>query len=111
MVGTDKKSPFPCISTLWWQITQHFELRGRQVQHSMRVEDFFFRKDETGTSYIVYAEGVTKTRQSGLHKKSWLQLPKMFETQSKRCPVKLESIFQNTQLGLKSQEPFICNQL
>ena len=32
---------------------------------------------------------MTKTRQSGLHQKSRLQLPKVFETQSERCPVKL----------------------
>ena len=55
----------------------------------MRVEDFSFRKDETRASYIVYAERITKTRQIGLHQKSRLQLPKMFETQSERCPVKL----------------------
>ena len=30
-----------------------------------------------------------KTRQSGLHQQRRLQLPKMFETQSERCPVKL----------------------
>ena len=32
---------------------------------------------------------MTKTRQSGMHQKSRLQLPKVFETQSERCPVKL----------------------
>ena len=83
------KTPKNIIATLWWQVTQYFRLQGRQEDHSMRVEDFSFRKDETGASYIVYAEGLTKTRQSGLHKKSRLQLPKMFETQSERCPVKL----------------------
>ena len=77
------------ITTLWWQLTQHFGLRGRQEHHSLRVEGFSFRKDETGASYIVYVEGITKTRKSGLHQKSRLQLPKMFETQSERCPVKL----------------------
>ena len=41
------------------------------------------------TSDIVYAQVITKTRQSGLHQKSWLQLPEMFKTQSERCPVKL----------------------
>ena len=32
---------------------------------------------------------MTKTRQSGLHQKSQLQLPKVFETQSERRLVKL----------------------
>ena len=51
----------------------------------MRAEDLSFQKYEIGASYIV----VTKTRKSGLHQKSRLQLPKMFETQSERCLVKL----------------------
>ena len=55
----------------------------------MRAEDFYFRKDETEVSYVVYAEGITKSRQSTLHQQSPIQLPKMFETQSERCPVKL----------------------
>ena len=58
----------------------------------MRVEDFSFRKDEIGASYIFYVERITKTRQSGLHQKGWLQLTKMLE----RFPLKL---FQNAQLG------------
>ena len=55
----------------------------------MRVEDFPLRKDETGASYIAYTEGITRTRQGGIHQKSRLQLPKMFEIQSERCRVKL----------------------
>ena len=55
----------------------------------MRGEDVSLRKNETGASCIVYPEGITKTRQSDLHQNSRLQLPKMFETQSQRFPVKL----------------------
>ena len=55
----------------------------------MRIEEFSFRKDETRASYIVSAKGIRKTRQSGPHQKRQLQLPKMFETQSERCLVKL----------------------
>ena len=68
------KAPKSIIATLWWQLTQHFGQRGRQEHHLMRAENVSFRKDETGASYIVYAEGITKTRQSGLHQKSRLQL-------------------------------------
>ena len=46
----------------------------------MGDEDFSFRKDETGGSHIIHAEGITRTWQSGLHQKSRVQLPKMFET-------------------------------
>ena len=95
------------IATLWWQLTQHFGLRGRQEYHSMRVEDFSFRKDETGASYIVYAEGITKTRQSGLHQQSRLQLPKMFEAQSERCPVKLfQKYLLKRPVGMEQSLPF-----
>ena len=55
----------------------------------MRVQDFSFRRDETRASSTVFPEGITKIRQSGLPQKSWLQLPKMLETQSERFPVKL----------------------
>ena len=41
------KTPKSIIATLWWQLTQHFGLRGRQEHHSMKVEDFSFRKNET----------------------------------------------------------------
>ena len=102
------KTPKNIIATLWWQLTQYFRLQGRQEDHSMRVEDFSFRKDETGASYIVYAEGLTtKTRQSGLHKKSRLQLPKMFETQSERCPVKLfQKYLSKRPVGTEKSGPF-----
>ena len=73
----------------------------------MRVEDFSFRKDETGASYIVYAEGITKTRQNGLHQKNWLQLPKMFETQSERSPVKLfQKYLLKRPVGMEKSGPF-----
>ena len=105
-------TPKNIIATLWWQLTQHFRLRGRQEDHSMRVEDFYFRKDETGASYIVYAEGLSKTRQSGLHKKSRLQLPKMFETQSERCPVKLfQKYLSKRPVGIEKSGPFYLQAL
>ena len=33
------KTPKSIIATLWWQLTQHYGLRGRQEHHSIRVED------------------------------------------------------------------------
>ena len=59
-----EKTPKSIIATLWWQLSQHFGLRGRQEHHSMRVDDFSFRKDATGASYIAYAEGITKARRN-----------------------------------------------
>ena len=73
----------------------------------MRVEGFLFSKNETRASYIVYAEGVTKTRHSGLHQKSRLQLPKMFEKQSERCPVKLfQKYLSKRPVGMEKAGPF-----
>ena len=39
----------------------------------MRVGDFSFRIEESGASYIVYVEGITKARQSGLQQKNQKQ--------------------------------------
>ena len=101
------RTPRSIISTLWWQLTQHFGLRGRQEHHSMRVEDFTFRKDESGTSYIVFSEGITKTRQSGLHQKNRLQVPKILETKSDRCPVKIfRKYLSKRPVELRNSGPF-----
>ena len=94
-------------ATLWWQFNQHFGLRGRQEHNSKRVEDSSFRKNKTGASRIVYTEGITKTRQSGLHQKSRLQLPKMFETQTERCPVNLfQKYLLKRPVGMEKSGPF-----
>ena len=39
----------------------------------MRAGDFSFRIDESGASYIVYVEGITKARQSDLQQKNQKQ--------------------------------------
>ena len=94
-------------ATLWWQLNHYIGLRGRQEHNSWRVKDSNFRKNETGASCIVYAEGITKTRQSGLHQKSRLELPKMFEVQSERCPVKLfQKYLLKRPVGMEKSGPF-----
>ena len=94
-------------ATLWWQLNHYTGLRGRQEHNSWRVKDSNFRKNETGASCIVYAEGITKTRQSGLHQKSRLELPKMFEVQSERCPVKLfQKYLLKRPVGMEKSGPF-----
>ena len=81
------------INTLWLLFTQHFGLRGRQEHHDMKVEDYTFKIDDEGNNFLTFAEGITKTRQSGLREKSRLTIPKMFENPSEpsRCPL---AIFQ-----------------
>ena len=75
------------ISTPCWKLTQSFGFWGRQEHHSMTIEDFSYRKDKSGATHIVFVDGLTKTRQIALYKKSRFQLTKMFETQPETCPV------------------------
>ena len=72
-----QQSPEALIQTMWWLLTQHFGLRGRQEHHGMRLDDFRI------------LEGPTKTRQAGLNAKSRSFQPKMFLTGGERCPVAL----------------------
>ena len=80
-------SPRVLSQTMWWVLTQHFGLRGRQEHHSMEVEDFAFCQDNWGTEYITFTEHPTKTRQGGLDTKCRTVLAKMFATSGPRCPV------------------------
>ena len=63
--------------TIWWLFTQHFGIRGRQEHHSMKVEDFIFKKDDNSNEFLTFSEGITKTRQSGIHEKHRLVIPKI----------------------------------
>ena len=73
-------TPTSLTKTLWWLFTQHFGLRGRQEHHDMKMEDFTLRKNENDIEYLTFAEGITKTRQSGLHEKVRSFKTKMFAT-------------------------------
>ena len=82
-------SPRVLSQTMWWILTQHFGMRGRQEHHSMKVEDFSFCVDDNGTEYVTFKENPMKTRQGGLNTKHRSVLPKMFATGDLRCPVQL----------------------
>ena len=86
-------SPMSLINTIWWLFTLHFWLRGRQEHHSMTVSDFQFKKDDFDNEFMTFAEGITKTLQSGLHKKHRLIQPKMFPIDTSRCPVKIFKLY------------------
>lgn len=82
-------SPQVLCHTMWWILTQHFGLRGRQEHHSMNVEDFNLCRDDRVIECVTFKENPTKTRQGGLNSK-WRQvLPKMFAAGGPRCPVGL----------------------
>ena len=60
--------PSALVNTLWFLMTQHFGLRGRQEHHKMTVEDFVQKEDDNGNIYITFSEISSKTRQAGLRK-------------------------------------------
>ena len=63
-------------NSMWYLLTQHFGLRGRQEHHSMQVEDFVFKTDDEGHRFVTYKESMTKTRGGGLRKKERLMTHK-----------------------------------
>ena len=75
-------------ATVWYLLTQHLGLRGRQEHHEMYVEDFTIKCDDSGRRFLTFTEGCTKTRPGGLRKKQRIVIPKMFETKDvNRCPL------------------------
>ena len=80
-------TPRALLNKMWWLLTQHFGLRGRQKHHQMRVEDFTLQRDNDENEFVTLAEGPTKTRQGRLSVKTRLVPPKMFATgNEERCP-------------------------
>ena len=83
-------TPRAQINTMWWLLTEHFGLRGRQEHHQLKVEDFTLQRDHEGNKFLTFAKGPTKTRQGGPSVKTTLVTPKMFATgNEERCPVML----------------------
>ena len=100
-------SPEALIGTMWWLLTQFFGLRGRQEHHVMKIEDFRILKDDQGVEFVEYSEGITKTRQGGLHVKQRDFKPRMFAVGGDRCPVALFKEYIHRRPGkLRNQGPF-----
>ena len=55
-----QNTPRSLINTVWWLLTMHFGLRGRQEHHDMSVEDFTIQKDDKGIEFVPFAEGPMK---------------------------------------------------
>ena len=85
-------TPMAIINTLWFLLTQHFGLRGRQVHHTMNIEDFTIMLDDNGHQYVTFSEKRTKTRNAGLNPENRKHSPKMFATGTARCPVKILNV-------------------
>lgn len=73
----------------------------------MRTDYFHFKKSDQGTEYVIFSEGITKTRQSGLHNKHRLVIPKMFVTDTERCLVRFCKLYLFKRLKcLQNNGPF-----
>ena len=101
-------TPRALVNTMWWLMTKHFGLRGRQEHYQMKVEDFTLQHDDDGTEFLTFEEGLTKTRQGGLSVKNRLVTSKMFATvQEKRCPVMLFKLYlEKRPKEMKTSSPF-----
>ena len=100
-------TPEALVNTMWWILTQHFGLRGRQEHHDMKLDDFQLCKDDNGVEFVQFTEGQTKTRQGGLHTKLRDFQPRMFAVGGERCPVALFKQFVSRRpQNLKTTGPF-----
>ena len=95
------------MNTMWWIITQHIGLRGRQEHHEMKLDDFQLCTDDNGVEFVQFTERQTKTRQGGLHTKLRVFHPRMFAVGGERCPVALFKQFVSRRpQNLKTAGPF-----
>ena len=100
-------TPEALVNTMWWLLTRHFGLRGRQEHHDMKVDDFQLCKENNGVEFVQFTEGLTKTRQGGLHTKHRDFQQRMFAVGGERCPVALFKQFVSRRpQNLKTTGPF-----
>ena len=67
------------INSLWWLMTQHFGVWGRQGHHPLMLEDLKVHTDDDGKCYYILPEKRTKTRKGGLTKKDRVKKTSEFE--------------------------------
>ena len=76
----------------------------------MTVSDFQFKKDDFGNEFVTYTEGMTNTRQSGLHEKHQLIQLKIFSTDTSRCLVNIFKLYLSKRpTQLRSSGPLCLN--
>ena len=47
-------TPRALLNTVWWLLTQHFGIRGRQEHHQMKVKDFTLQRDDRGNEFLTF---------------------------------------------------------
>ena len=91
-------SPETLRDTLLWIFGIHFGLRAGQEHRNLRMQNsqISARVDETGTSYLQYAEDVCKTNSGGLVRRNIkTKVCRAYENndQPERCPMRLYSLY------------------
>ena len=82
-------------------------MRGRQEHHYMKIEDFEIKINDNCKEYITYAEGITKTRQSGLHEKTRDSQAQLYANGTERCPVSFIKLYLSKRpIELRNNGPF-----
>ena len=82
-------NPRALNNTVFYTVCMGLAMRGREKHHSMKIQDFEYRKDNSGKVFIYYRYGNTKTNPSGLNFKPKKISGRLYETGDDRCPVKL----------------------
>ena len=80
------RKPRQLENTVWWVLTQHLGLRGRELHHDLRVEELVRGVDSQGRKFFKYVEPPTKSRPLGLHHKHRIIDAKMYKSGGERCP-------------------------
>ena len=89
-------SPEVLQRTIWWFFGLHFGFRARDESRKLRWSDIQLQEDSEGREMLVWlCERGTKTRkgQENGHQRSCQ--PKIYATDSDRCPVKYYKVFES----------------
>ncbi len=102
-------SPEVLLNTVWFLLTMHMGMRGRDEHYKLTYGDFCIHSTPDGFKYVEFNERDTKTR-SGETNASRQFKPKMWNTPNNisRCPLRIfEKFLQKRPVEMcKSESPF-----
>ena len=112
--GLGDEDPRMLNRTIFYTLGQQFGTRGRQEHHDIYLEHLKFVKNPKSgaTEYVEWTEGITKTRQGGLHKPGRMMAQKAFAVGGPKCPVALlEKMIAKRPPSLKNSGPLYLQPL
>ena len=89
LLNSGDESPFSLQFTIFYQFTKGFGLRGRDEHRSMRFGDVSVKKTTAGKKFLELAERNSKTMDGTKRHDMRDTTPKIFETGTEKCPVKM----------------------